>query len=198
MSKNKRRRKHRFIKRLKHHRQPLKNLPYNLINENLFNKSNYNKYFNYSLPELLADHSTDPNQNTVRQYILSNISNQGRFINHQMIIRKNGESTILRPKQDIVLVNGFTPIIRPSYLLSLDQSVPLHSQIASSSSIINKMSINKSKRKTKLEAQKVNKQVSVHNLSSNTLRVCLFIFNLIFKNRIFHFFIFRINHLYKN
>src|SRR5262249_43803648 len=123
-------RKHRFIKRLKRHRsrrQSLKNIPYNIFNEN-----NYNKYFHYPLPELLADHSTDPIQNTARQYILLDNSNEGRFINHKMIIRKNGESTILQPKQDIVLVNGFTPIIRPSYLLSLDQSVPLHSQIASS------------------------------------------------------------------
>ncbi len=40
-----------------------------------------------------------------------------------------------------VLANEFTPIIRPSVLLSLDQSVPLHSQIASSLPIINKMSV---------------------------------------------------------
>jgi len=42
-------------------------------------------------------------------------------------------------------VNEFTPIIRPSVLLSLDQSVPLHSPIASSLSIINKMSVTKKK-----------------------------------------------------
>lgn len=63
------------------------------------------------------------------------------------MIKKNGGENIViwRSKQDFVLVNEFTPIIRPSVLLSLDQSVPLHSPIASSLSIINKMSVTKKK-----------------------------------------------------
>jgi hypothetical protein len=109
----------------------------------------YTRYFDYPLSELLVDHSTNPMENTARQYILSDISNQSRFVNHEMIIRKNGESIILRAKHDIVLDNGFTSIIRPSYLLSSYQSTTLYSQIASSSSsIINKMSVTKSEQKT--------------------------------------------------
>ncbi|CAF0941955.1 unnamed protein product [Adineta steineri] len=144
----KRSRKHRAIKRLKYHNhnyhQSFQNLPRDIINNNLFIKSKYNKYFDYPLSELLVDHSTDPMQNTARQYVSSHLSNEGRFMNHEMIIRRNGESTIHRPKYDIVLDNGFTRIIQPSYLLSSYQSLPFHSQIASSS-VINKMSVEKSK-----------------------------------------------------
>jgi len=136
-------RKHRSIKRLQHHyHQSFKNLPY--VDIHL-----YTKYFDYPLSELLVDHSTNPMENTARQYVLSDIPNQNRFVNHEMIIRKNGKSIILRAKHDIVLDNGFTSIIRPSYLLSSYQSTTLYSQIASSSSsIINKMSATKSEQKT--------------------------------------------------
>lgn len=44
-----------------------------------------------------------------------------------MFIPKNGDSIILRPKHDSVLDNRFTTTIRPSYLLSSYQSMPLRS-----------------------------------------------------------------------
>ncbi len=58
-----------------------------------------------------------------------------------MVMRRNGETTILRPRQDLVLANGFTPVIRPSSLLPSYRSVVSHSHV---SSIMNKMSIKKS------------------------------------------------------
>ncbi len=104
------------------------------------------------MPELLADHSTDPLHNTTRQYIdtTSDILNEGRFANHEMIIRRKGETTFLRPKQDLVLANGFTPVIRPSSLLPSYQSIMSHSQVSSSLSIMNKMSIKKQPEQTSI------------------------------------------------
>ena len=98
-------------------------LPHNVFTETLLEKpAKYVKYFDYPLPELLVDQSTDPMQNTTRQYVkastfLSNHFSEGRFADHQMIIRRQGETSILRPRQDPVLANGFTPVIRPSSLL---------------------------------------------------------------------------------
>lgn len=88
----------------------------------------YVKHFDYPLQELLVDQSTDPMQNTTRQYVkastfLSNHFSEGRFADHQMIVRRQGETSILRPRQDPVLANGFTPVIRPSSLLPAYQAM---------------------------------------------------------------------------
>ena len=121
------------------------------------------------MPELLADNSTDPLQNTTRQYTNTSacISSEGRFANHEMIIRRNGETTILRPKQDLVLANGFTPVIRPSSLLPSYQSIMSHSPVASSLSIINKMSIKKPEQasiiKTKRKDRYRRKHIELNN-----------------------------------
>jgi hypothetical protein len=125
------------------------------------------------LPELLADHSTDPLQNTTRQISSINIPPEGRFTNHQMIIRRNGETTILRPKQDLVLANGFTPVIRPSSLLPSYPSIMSHSQVTSSLSIMNKMSMRKpeetsiikSKRKHRHQTKRCNERFNEHNVN---------------------------------
>lgn len=74
-----------------------------------------------------------------------------------MIIRRKGETTILRPKQDLVLVNGFAPAIRPSSLLPTYQSVVSHSQVGSSLSIMNKMSIKKREQTTIIKSKRPNK-----------------------------------------
>lgn len=74
-----------------------------------------------------------------------------------MIIRRNGETTILRPKQDQVLVNGFTPVIRPSSILPSYQSMMPDSQIASSLSIMNKMSIKKPEQTSIIKAKRRNR-----------------------------------------
>jgi len=95
---------------------------------------------------LLVDHSTDPLQNTCRQYTnqsQNTIPIEGRFANHEMIIRRNGETTILRPKHDLVLARGFTPVIRPSSILPSYHSINSKSQPELSLSIINKMSTKK-------------------------------------------------------
>ncbi|CAF1262829.1 unnamed protein product [Rotaria sp. Silwood1] len=149
------------------------NLAFNIIDKT----SKYTKFFDYPLPELLIDHSTDPLQNTTRQYnhTSSNISNEGRFKNHEMIIRRNGETTILRPKQDLVLVNGFTPVIRPSTILPSYQSIMSHTQVSSSLSIMNKMSIKKpeqtsiikTKRKNRYRRKRLNKKFIEQNNMQN-------------------------------
>ena len=84
-------------------------------------------------------------QSTTRQYVdtPSEIPSEGRFANHEMIIRRNGETTILRPKQDLALANGFAPVHRPSSILPSYQSIMFHSQIAPLS-IMNKMPEKKS------------------------------------------------------
>ncbi|CAF0863129.1 unnamed protein product [Rotaria sordida] len=132
------------------------NLPFNIIGKT----SKYTKFFDYPLSELFVDHSTDPLENTTRQYIhtSSNISNEGRFKNHEMIIRRNGETTILRPKQDLVLVNGFTPVIRPSTILPSYQSMMSHTQVASSLSIMNKMSIKKPEQTSIIKSKRKNRR----------------------------------------
>ncbi|UJR37762.1 hypothetical protein I4U23_030455 [Adineta vaga] len=164
------------VKRLNHnHHATIKNLPPQMLNENSLEKTtNYIKFFDYPLPQLLTNHSTNPLQNTTRQYvdIPTKISNEGRFVNHEMIIRRNGETTFLRPKRDPVLANGFTPVIRPSSLLPSYQSIMSHSQVSSSSSssslsIMNKMSekkqseqtsIIKTKRKNRRRAKRCNEK----------------------------------------
>ncbi|CAF0795978.1 unnamed protein product [Adineta steineri] len=173
------------LKRLHHNDNQLMtitNVPCNLLDENFFNKTiKYIKSFDYSIAQLIADHSTDPLQNTSRQYIngLSTISNEGRFINHEMIIRRNGETTYLRPKQDLVLANGFTPVIRPSSILPSYQSIMSHSQVSSSSSlsIMNKMSIMKqpeqttiikTKRKNRHRSKRCNEQFIDHHIQYKT------------------------------
>jgi hypothetical protein len=88
-----------------------------------------------------------------------------------MIIRRNGETTILRPKRDLVLANGFTPVIRPSSILPSYQSIVSHSQVASSLSIMNKMSVKKSeqtsiiktKRKNRHRRKRCNEKFIEHN-----------------------------------
>ncbi|CAF2448961.1 unnamed protein product [Rotaria sp. Silwood2] len=151
----------------------LPNFSFNIIDKT----SKYTKFFDYPLPELLVDHSTDPLQNTTRQYIhtSSNISNEGRFKNHEMNIRRNGETTILRPKQDLVLVNGFTPVIRPSTILPSYQSIMSHTQVSSSLSIMNKMSIKKpeqpsiikTKRKNRYRQKRLNEKFIEQNNIQN-------------------------------
>ena len=74
-----------------------------------------------------------------------------------MIIRRNGETTVLRPKQDLVLANGFTPVIRPSSLLPSYQSIMSHSQVASSLSIMNKMSIKKPEQASIIKTKRKNR-----------------------------------------
>ncbi|CAF1584816.1 unnamed protein product [Adineta ricciae] len=165
------------VKRLNHFNRndnhQIKNLPANLLKDHLFERTmNYVKYFDYPLAQLLTDHSTDPLQNTSRQYIDTDttISSEGRFVNHEMDIRRNGETTILRPKQDPVLANGFTPVIRPSSKLPSYQSIMSHSQVSSASSlsIMNKMSerkqpeqtaIIKTKRKNRHRPKRCNEKV---------------------------------------
>jgi hypothetical protein len=71
-----------------------------------------------------------------------------------MIIRRNGETTILRPRRDLVLANGFTPVIRPSSLLPSYQSIMSHSQVASSLSIMNKMSMKKPEQPSIIKAKR--------------------------------------------
>lgn len=120
------------------------------------------KYFDYPLAQVLVDHSTNPLQNTARQYIDESKMNsiEGRFKNHEMIIRRNGETTILRPKQDVVLANGFTPVIRPSSILPSYQSIITHSQplpLSSAASIMNKMSMKKLEQPTIIKPKRKNR-----------------------------------------
>ena len=77
-----------------------------------------------------------------------------------MIIRRNGETTILRPRQDLVLVNGFTPIIRPSSRLPTYPSSISHSQVSSSSSasIIKKMSMKKCEQTSVIKSKRSDQQ----------------------------------------
>lgn len=105
--------------------------------------SQYVKYFDYPLAQSVADHSTDPLQNITRQYSNRSvpIPSEGRFVNHEMIIRRNGETTILRPKHDVVLASGFTPVIRPSSILPSHHSLISPPQNNSSVSITTKMSM---------------------------------------------------------
>lgn len=89
----------------------------NSIPEDFLRQSlKYTKYFNYSLNELLVDHSTDPNQNTTRQYVKiasKTSSTEGRFANVQLTIRnEKGETKILRAKLDPVQINGFSKKIQ--------------------------------------------------------------------------------------
>jgi len=145
-------RKYHSVKRLHHtyrhgEHMVVNNFPSGLIADNFFEKtSKYINYFDYPFAQLLTDHSTDTLQNTTRQYIDTSVNfpTEGRFVYHEMIIRRNGETTILRPKQDLVLANGFTPVIRPSSILPSYQSIVSHSQVSSSLSIMNKMSMKKS------------------------------------------------------
>lgn len=118
-------------------------MPNKIIDEEILHRTpQYIKYFDYPLVQSIVDHSTDPLQNVSRQYVDRSISmsSEGRFVNHEMIIRRNGETTILRPKHDVVLANGFTPVIRPSSKLPSHQSLLSHSQINSSVSMLTKMS----------------------------------------------------------
>jgi hypothetical protein len=70
-----------------------------------------------------------------------------------MIIRRNGETTILRPRQDLVLANGFTPIIRPSSILPSYHSIISHSSL----SIMNKMSIKKCEPTSVIKSKRKNR-----------------------------------------
>ena len=120
-------------------------MPSKFIDEEFVHRTpQYIKYFDYPIEQALADHSTDPLENVSRQYahrFATTMSSEGRFVNHEMIIRRNGETTILRPKQDVVLVHGFTPVIRPSSKLPSHQSLIAHPQINSSVSMMTKMSM---------------------------------------------------------
>ncbi|CAF1525820.1 unnamed protein product [Rotaria magnacalcarata] len=150
------------IKRLNHHanRHCEKRIRNNHPAFNTFETaSNYIKYFDYPLPDLLVDHSTDPLQNTARPYIDTSMNNssEGRFKNHHMIVRRNGETTILRPKQDLVLVNGFTPVIRPSSILPSYQPIMSHSQVGTSLPIMNKMSIKKPEQTSIIKTKRNNR-----------------------------------------
>ena len=114
----------------------------------------YVKYFDYPLQELLVDQSTDPMQNTTRQYVkastfLSNHFSEGRFADHQMIVRRQGETSILRPRQDPVLANGFTPVIRPSSLLPSYKAM----DPPPSTSMTTKLSVPKPEQKLKRKAR---------------------------------------------
>lgn len=149
-------------------------MPAHLLDTKFFDQTwKYVKHFDYPLEQILADHSTDPLQNTCRQYTNEYVTMpiEGRFANHEMIIRRNGETTILRPKQDLVLVNGFTPVIRPSSTLSPSHSIRSDSQPGSSLSIINKMSIKKSEStsiiKTKRKHRYQRKRCQANSSESN-------------------------------
>jgi hypothetical protein len=88
-----------------------------------------------------------------------------------MIIRRNGETTILRPRQDLVLANGFTPVIRPSSILPSYESIMSHSQVASSLSIMDKMSVKKTEQtsiiKTKRKDRRGRKRCNEKFLEQN-------------------------------
>lgn len=102
---------------VRNQRRPLKRLN-NPLKANKKNDRivNYVKYFDYPIEQLLVDQSTDPLQNTVRQY--STISGkpstdygEGRFANLELTVRgSNGRTSILRPCRDPVLRRGFAPI----------------------------------------------------------------------------------------
>lgn len=108
------------------------------------------------MAQSLADHSTNPLQNTTRQYAdkVLNIPSEGRFVNHEMIIRRNGETTILRPRQDLVLANGFTPVIRPSSILPSYHPIISHSSL----SIMNKMSVKKCEPTSIIKSKRKNRR----------------------------------------
>jgi hypothetical protein len=112
-----------------------------------------------------------------------------------MIIRRNGETTILRPKQDLVLANGFTPVIRPSSILPSYQSIMSDCQVASSLSIMNKMSIKKceqtsiikSKRKDRHRRKRCNEKfIEKNNLSNYNVNL-IFIKNYLYRKKKFFF-----------
>ncbi|CAF3308169.1 unnamed protein product [Rotaria socialis] len=150
------------IKRLNHHANHHceKRIGNHHLALNIFETaSNYIKFFDYPLPDLLVDHSTDPLQNTARSYIDTSMNNssEGRFKNHDMIVRRNGETTILRPKQDLVLVNGFTPVVRPSSILPSYQPIMSHSQVGPSLAIMNKMSIKKREQTSIIKTKRKNR-----------------------------------------
>jgi len=92
-----------------------------------------------------------------------------------MVIRRNGETTILRPRQDLVLVNGFTPVSRPSSILPSHHSIISHSSL----SIMNKMSMKKceqtsiikSKRKDRHHRKRCHQR---NNLSNSNVNFILF------------------------
>lgn len=122
------------LKRLNPHSRFHKHLSIhsNLNNDDFLRQSpKYKKYFDYSLDELLVDHSTDPLQNTTRQYVknssissIDNANDPGRFAHHQMIIRQEkGETKLLRPKSDPVLIKGFTKKIQHSSTVPSGPSV---------------------------------------------------------------------------
>jgi hypothetical protein len=116
--------------------------------------STYVKYFDYSLAELLVNHSTDPMQNTVRQYMKSSSTfdrcDQGRFADHHMIIRRQGKTNILRAKQDTVLACGYARYLPTSPHRSLHSSTMMNSSCRTTTSTISmtkKMSMIKSSTK---------------------------------------------------
>lgn len=104
-----------------------------------------------------------------------------------MIIRRNGETTILRPKQDVVLANGFTPVIRPSSVLPSYPSIIIPHPEASSTSIMNKMSVKKieqtkiikPKRKDRHRIKRCNeKYIEPKNFSNHNVNVIIIKNNL--------------------
>lgn len=132
------------------------------------------KYFDYPLTQCLTDHSTDPLQNISRQYSNRSvsISNEGRFVNHEMIIRRNGETTILRPKHDVVLASGFTPVIRPSSILPSLISPPQNNPMTAEMSMKNceQTPIIKSKRKSRRFQKRCHQ---IYNHSNNQVNLLL-------------------------
>ena len=89
-------------------------------------------------------------QNTTRQYaqvssLPSTVDDRGRFANHEMPIRRKGETTILRPKKALVLVHGFTPVILPSSMSTSHRKEPAPTFWKSACSMVNKVSLMKPK-----------------------------------------------------
>ncbi|CAF0868218.1 unnamed protein product [Didymodactylos carnosus] len=163
-------------------RHPLKRLQHNEYNSNQQTYGNsipsilsfqfasppiYNKVLDYSLPELFTDHSSDPLINPIR---ISNIKkhktgviieqNSSRFVNHELIIRLNGCSEILRPKADVSTISTNQSEIAPSV------SPPV-TTITTTSSIGMKLAVKKLKSKRKKRKNRLKKLNEILNSISN-------------------------------